>query len=81
MLRQLPLDSDSVVRFEVFSIEYREEEWIKEVDWKDEATQLRFLPFCKLGPDPTVTPNKYNSQTRSINSVVGVRHQPVNHYS
>ncbi|KAH0911758.1 hypothetical protein HID58_035079 [Brassica napus] len=78
MLRQLPLDSDSVVRFEVFSIEYREEEWIKEVDWKDEATQLRFLPFCKLGPDPTVTPNKYNSQTRSINSVVGVRHQPIN---
>ncbi|KAF8046177.1 hypothetical protein N665_3968s0002 [Sinapis alba] len=77
MLKKLPLDSDSVVKFEVFSIEYREEGWIEEVDWKDEATQLRFMPFCKLGPDPTVTPNKYNSQTHSINSVVGVRHRAV----
>ncbi|KAL0714001.1 hypothetical protein Bca4012_020979 [Brassica carinata] len=80
MLRKLPLDSNSIVRFEVFFIEYREEGWIKEVEWEDEATQLRFLPLCKLGTDPTVTPSKYDSYTQSINSVVVVRHQPVNHY-
>lgn len=69
MLRKLPLDANSVVRFDVFFIEYREEEWIKEVEWEDQATQLRFLPFCKLGPDLTGTPNKSNAHTQSINSV------------
>lgn len=76
MLRKLPLDSNSIVRFEVFFIEYREEGWIKEVEWEDEATQLRFLPLCKLGTDPTMTPSKYDSHTQSINSVVVLRHQP-----
>ncbi|CAF2046421.1 unnamed protein product [Brassica napus] len=71
MLRKLPLDSNSVVRFDVFSIEYREEEWIKEVEWEDEATQLRFLPFCKLDPGLTVKPNTSNTHTQSINSVEG----------
>nr|ACP30550.1 disease resistance protein [Brassica rapa subsp. pekinensis] len=71
MLRKIPLDSNSVVRFDVFSIEHREEEWIKEVEWEDEATQLRFLPFCKLDPGLTVKPNKSNTHTQSINSVEG----------
>ncbi|KAF8098474.1 hypothetical protein N665_0266s0042 [Sinapis alba] len=71
MLRKLPLDSNSVVRSEVFFIEYKEEEWIKEVEWEDEATKLRFMPFCKLVPDLTVTPNKSNTHTQSINSVEG----------
>ncbi|CAH8382278.1 unnamed protein product [Eruca vesicaria subsp. sativa] len=71
MLTKLPLDSNSVVRFEVFFLEYREEEWIKEVEWEDEATQLRFLPFCKLVPDLTIMPNKSNTHTESINSVAG----------
>uniref|UniRef100_A0A0D3DRT2 Disease resistance protein winged helix domain-containing protein n=1 Tax=Brassica oleracea var. oleracea TaxID=109376 RepID=A0A0D3DRT2_BRAOL len=71
MLRKFPLDSNSVVRFEVFFIEYAEEGWIKEVEWEDEATQLRFLPFCKLSPDPTISPDKSNTHTQSINSVEG----------
>nr|VDC62173.1 unnamed protein product [Brassica rapa] len=71
MLRKFPLDSNSVVRFDGFSIEYREEEWIKEVEWEDEATQLRFLPFCKLDPGLTVKPNTSNTHTQSINSVEG----------
>ncbi|KAG2329465.1 hypothetical protein Bca52824_000645 [Brassica carinata] len=69
MLGKLPLDSNSVVRFEVFFIEIREKEWIKEVEWEDEATQLRFLPFCKLGPDPIESHNMVPS-IQSINDYI-----------
>ncbi|KFK34274.1 hypothetical protein AALP_AA5G123600 [Arabis alpina] len=51
-LRKLPLGSESVVSNQELIIEYDEEEWIKEVAWEDEATQLRFLPSCKLQARP-----------------------------
>ncbi|KFK34273.1 hypothetical protein AALP_AA5G123500 [Arabis alpina] len=47
-LRKLPLDSKSVASAQELIIEYKEEEWVKKVEWEDEATQHRFLPFCKL---------------------------------
>lgn len=42
-LRKLPLDSNSGVVGEEFVINYGDEEWIESVEWKDEATRLRFL--------------------------------------
>ncbi|CAN6901962.1 unnamed protein product [Brassica oleracea] len=51
-LRKLPLDSQSVFRVEEFVIKYKEEEWFERVEWDDEATRLRFLPFLKFfGPE------------------------------
>ncbi|XP_010476201.1 PREDICTED: probable disease resistance protein At1g12280 isoform X2 [Camelina sativa] len=47
-LTKLALDSQSVDRFEELVINYREEEWIENVEWEDEATRLRFLPSFKL---------------------------------
>lgn len=55
-LRKLPLDSQSVSRVEEFVIKYKEEEWFERVEWDDEATRLRFLPFLKFfGPEWQVT--------------------------
>lgn len=55
-LRKLPLDSQSVFRSEEFVIKYKEEEWFQRVEWDDEATRLRFLPFFKFfGPEWHVT--------------------------
>nr|VDD55934.1 unnamed protein product [Brassica oleracea] len=54
--RKLPLDSQSVSRVEEFVIKYKEEEWFERVEWDDEATRLRFLPFLKFfGPEWQVT--------------------------
>uniref|UniRef100_A0A0D3DPA3 No apical meristem-associated C-terminal domain-containing protein n=1 Tax=Brassica oleracea var. oleracea TaxID=109376 RepID=A0A0D3DPA3_BRAOL len=51
-LRKLPLDSQSVFRVEEFVIKYKDEEWFERVEWDDEATRLRFLPFLKFfGPE------------------------------
>lgn len=47
-LRKLALYSQNVGRVEELVINYREKEWIEEVEWEDEATQLRFLPSSKL---------------------------------
>ncbi|KAG2319924.1 hypothetical protein Bca52824_013137 [Brassica carinata] len=55
-LRKLPFDSQSVFRVEEFAIKYKEEEWFERVEWDDEATRLRFLPFFKFfGPEWQVT--------------------------
>ncbi|KAF3524236.1 hypothetical protein F2Q69_00046277 [Brassica cretica] len=55
-LRKLPLDSQSVSRVEEFAIKYKEEEWFERVEWDDEGTKLRFLPFFKFfGPEWQVT--------------------------
>uniref|UniRef100_A0A0D3DPA2 Uncharacterized protein n=1 Tax=Brassica oleracea var. oleracea TaxID=109376 RepID=A0A0D3DPA2_BRAOL len=51
-LRKLPLDSQSVFRVKEFVIKYKEEEWFERVEWDDEVTRLRFLPFLKFfGPE------------------------------
>ncbi|CAN7065547.1 unnamed protein product [Brassica rapa subsp. trilocularis] len=55
-LRKLPLDSKSVSRVEEFAIKYKEEDWFERVEWDDEGTKLRFLPFFKFfGPEWQVT--------------------------
>ncbi|KAH0905889.1 LOW QUALITY PROTEIN: hypothetical protein HID58_037716, partial [Brassica napus] len=55
-LRKLPLDSQSVSRVEEFAIKYKEEDWFERVEWDDEGTKLRFLPFFKFfGPEWQVT--------------------------
>ncbi|CAH8313050.1 unnamed protein product [Eruca vesicaria subsp. sativa] len=47
-LKRLPLNSRSGLEGEKgrLIIRYREKEWIEGVEWKDEATKTRFLPFC-----------------------------------
>nr|VDD58986.1 unnamed protein product [Brassica oleracea] len=43
-LRQLPLNSESVVNVEKFVIKCDDRKWIERIEWEDEATRLRFLP-------------------------------------
>ncbi|CAD5312505.1 unnamed protein product [Arabidopsis thaliana] len=48
----LPLDSEIAIRDEELVIKYQEEEWLERVEWDNEATRLRFLPFFKFfGPE------------------------------
>ncbi|CAN6902207.1 unnamed protein product [Brassica oleracea] len=46
-LEKLPLSSESVAEVERFVITCEAADWIEGVEWEDEATRLRFLPFTQ----------------------------------